>query len=169
MAAWKRLQSIGLFFQSLKGWLAILTISPAFVASILAFEDRPWSEIVAITVVVLAASAVVVFYGICLVEKGSSYLTNKREQKRISEMLNVISDSGISELDTGTAAAIWAGTREDGNVIRHLRFRQIKAIIAKGEIKNTTTKGGSGQGPNIYTWMPLDELKDYFRRQGIIK
>ena len=51
--------------------------------------------------------------------------------------------------------------------MRHLRFRQIKALIATGEIKNTR-QVGPGPGPNVYTWIPLDELEEYFSSHGII-
>jgi hypothetical protein len=170
MSAWKKIRDIGLFLQSVKGWVLFATTLPTVAVYFLGFfEKRPWSEIVVLALVALGSGLVIVFYAIGLVEKCSTFLTSRKEQLRISSHIRELRDSGVTEIDTSTAAAIWSGSREDGDLNRHLRFRQIKSLIDKGEIKNTKQKGGAGKSANIHTWMPLDELSEYFTRSGVIK
>jgi hypothetical protein len=168
MAAWKTIRSIGLVVQSARGWFVLFSLvvtAAVFVWGLI--EKRPWSEITALAVGVLALATIFAYYALRLLQTLSSYLTSRKEQARIADALHELRKSGVTELDTGTAAAIWAGTRDADDVTRHLRFRQIKSLIAGGKIKNTR-QAGPGPGPNIHTWMPIKELERHFVSRGIL-
>jgi hypothetical protein len=166
---WEKIRAIGMAFAGIKGWLWFISVTPAIAVYLLGlFEHRPWSEIISLCAGALAFGMALVYYGVRLSETVTSYLTSHKERERVSRQIKDCIDAGMSELDTATAAAIWAGTREEGDIIRHLRFRTIKAAISRGEIKNTVQRGGGGSpGPNIYTWIPIRELLHYFVRIGV--
>lgn len=50
---------------------------------------------------------------------------------------------GLNEIDLNTAAAIWAGTRDESNTVRHLRFRALKQAIHNGQLKAHKIKDGN--------------------------
>ncbi len=170
MSALDKLRDIGLSVQSIRGFVALVTVAPTVLTFVLGLlEHRPWSEVVAVVMVTLAAGAALAYYGIRLFQAATSYLTGRKDQKRIADMLRDLRDSGETEVDTATAAAIWAGSMDESNVMRHVRFRQIKAIIRRGDIKNTRQAAGGGKGPNIHTWIRIAELERYFGLAGIMK
>jgi hypothetical protein len=71
-------------------------------------------------------------------------------------------------IDTLMAAGLWANSRDAGSYMYGHRFRQIKAAIRKGAIKNTRQADNS-RGPNVHTQIPLAELRAYFARTGVIE
>ncbi|MGH8714620.1 MAG: hypothetical protein ACREYB_11505 [Casimicrobiaceae bacterium] len=169
MALWKWLRGIGLAAQSIKGWIALVSLIPAIGAVTAGIiEQRPWSDLILVAAAGLAVGMVIAYYGILLIERTATHLTSRKEQRRISGILAEMRNSGVPDVDTPTIAAIWAGSREEGDLLRHVRFRQIKALIASGEIKNPMQRG-PGKGPNIHTWVTLDELQNYFRKAGVIE
>ena len=166
----KLFRFIGLWFASLKGWGIALAVAPSIIAVIGGlFEGLPWAATVAYFTLALAGGLALVFFGMLVLEGAANYLTGRKEQKRIAEQIKALQSEGYHQIDTGTAAAIWAGTREEGNLWRHLRFRMIKAAITTGDIPGALIGGQPlTGGANIHTWMPLDRLVEYFISRGIL-
>ena len=167
------LKTVGIFFATLKGWLYLAGVAPAIAVAVLGFiEPLPWSQRVSFVTVTLAAGLFVVYFGIGIWEKSTNYFTTRAEQRRIAGELQGLIEDQVTEVDTGTVAAIWAGTGDPNSIVRHLRFRRIKAAIGAGEIRNTVQKPPKDTKPakvaNMYTWIPIDELKRYFIKRRII-
>jgi hypothetical protein len=162
------LRTLGVAAQSIKGWMAIASIAPSIFATALGVvEGKPWSELALLAMSGLALGMIVTFYAIRLYQEAQSHLTGRRDRKRIADTLQAMRDSGDVDIDTPTIAAIWAGTREEGNLMRHVRFRQVKALIRSGKLRNPMQRG-AGNGPNIHTWVTLDELERCFRSIGVL-
>ena len=169
----KFLKNVGVFFATLKGWLYLVGVAPAIVVTILGFiEPLSWSLRISVMTITLAAGLLVVYFGIGIWEKSTNHFTTRREQKRIASELQGLIEDQVTEVDTGSVAAIWAGTLDANNIVRHLRFRRIKAAINNGEIRNTFQRPPIGKRPakgaNMYTWIPIEELRRYFIERHII-
>jgi len=67
--------------------------------------------------------------------------------------------SQLKQIDMATAAAIYAGTRDDNDVNRHLRFRELKQAAAE---KKLDVINMNGPKPNIRTTVTPAALKRYF-------
>jgi len=91
----------------------------------------------------------------------------KAERRRVATALRELRESGETMIDTGTVAAVWAGTMEQGSVIRHLRFRQVKALLIEGRMSGATQRG-PGIGPNKDTWIPIVVVENYFKASGVM-
>lgn len=131
------------------------------------WERLLWSERITLIMVTLAVGVNLVAAGIYIWEKSSNFFTTRREQKRIAIELGGLAADGVKELDTASIAALWAGTRADEDITRHMRFRRIKSAIDNNQVKNAIYKNGKPPA-NIHTWVPIDDLKEYFLRVGII-
>lgn len=166
----KFLGRVGLFFGSLKGWLYLSGAVPSIAVAVFGFfEGLSWAEGITLATVALATGMVFVNAVMAIWERASTYFTGRSEQKRIAEQIKALQEGGHHLIDTGTAAAIWAGTREEGNLWRHLRFRMIKAAITMGDIPDALIDGQPlTGGANIRTWVPLDRLVEYFISRGIL-
>lgn len=68
--------------------------------------------------------------------------------------------SRLSAIDLETAAAIWAGTREANDVVRHLRFRELKQAVREGRLIAKSKVGGR---VNRDTQVTPPELERFFR------
>ena len=96
-----------------------------------------------------------------------AYQTSKLIRDRIEKQLAAHIAAGATVIDTPTAAAIWAGTMETGDIQRHLCFRLIKMAINDGSIKNARFAGES-QRANMHTKIPLDEFIGYLKARGVL-
>ena len=172
--------TVGQWLRSIQGWAFGVSLLPAITAFIAGLFDRlPWAAIVAYSTVALAAGATLVLLALVIAQKAAVYFTKRKERARIASQINEYMTAGHSRIDTPTAAAIWAGTRDDDDVNRHLRFRLIKAAINRGEIRNTIQVGDPRQSParlrnltvwaNRHTHLPLTELRDFLIRQGVVE
>lgn len=168
-----KIRQFGLWFASLKGMAYAMSLIPtvaAFVSGVL--EQRPWSEIILIVVGTLALGLAAVYYAISIGERAKNYFVSRAEQRQIAERLSEYINGEMVEIDTPTAAAIWAGTREEGSIERHVKFRRIKSAIANGRITNTQQRNPTGhtaRGPNVHTWMPVSEFRNYLISIGVIR
>lgn len=96
-----------------------------------------------------------------------TYLTSRATRDRIEKQLAEYVAAGETMIDTPTAAAVWAGTMETGDIQRHLYFRMIKLAVDNGTIKNAKFSDQS-QRANMYTKIPLDEFKGFLKAKGVL-
>lgn len=165
---WDKIRAIGIFFTTLKGWAYALSIGPTIGALISGvFEDRPWSEIILISMITLAVGLLAVYYVLLIWDRTTNYFITRKQQKRIARDLKVLLDDNFKTIDTSTAAAIWSGTLDEKSVTQRLCFRRIKGAINRKEIKNPRRLNKNGKA-YIKTAFPLDELTRFFVERGII-
>lgn len=70
----------------------------------------------------------------------------------------------LDEIDLPTAAAIWSGTRDENDVNRHLRFRELKQAVREGKLRSCSRVGGK---VNRFTTVKPDELATYFQIRSV--
>lgn len=70
------------------------------------------------------------------------------------------------EMDLPTAAAIWSGSWDTGNVHRHVAFRNLKFAIRKGDLEASHLDDGK---VNIKARVRSNDLKTFFERWEEIK
>lgn len=68
--------------------------------------------------------------------------------------------SRLSAIDLETAAAIWSGTRDVNDVVRHLRFRELKQAVREGRL---VAKSKAGGRVNRDTQVTPAELEKFLR------
>jgi hypothetical protein len=112
---------------------------------------------------VAALAMAFIYHGI----KGWDYAAAKigtlSEKNRILGELDGYENSGYPMIDLPTAAAIWANTREEGSVNRHLCFRKLKASASRQLI--TTVNPPGGQNVNRNTLVTIESLRSYFENE----
>jgi hypothetical protein len=162
---------LGNFFRSVQGWIILIFTTLPTIATLVAgyLEGINWAARILIAMTVLLVGAALAYYCIRLLEVVSFFSETRKDQKRIAKELGDYIESGIGQyIDLPTAAAIWSGSREEGNAKRHLCFRQLKGHTNNGRIRNAKNLSEKGKA-YIKTSIPLDELVKFFIKQGIIK
>lgn len=82
----QKIRSLGLFFSSIKGWLAVAGVTPTVAVTVMAFiEGLRWAEVLTLTYVALAASLVAIYFGFQLYDRW--LLRKKRAVDRLSNTL----------------------------------------------------------------------------------
>jgi len=163
----KAIREIGGWFQSLRGWIFAFTAALTALALFTSWlEPLTWTHRIAVVLAVLALSLITACAAIALFRLSSDYFPSRKDQKRIAAQLNEVIASGVSELDTPTIAAIWSGSRDDANVIRHLKFRTLKAAMRSGDVK--WEKRPNETGPSIKSSIKVSDLVTYFVRKRVI-
>lgn len=66
--------------------------------------------------------------------------------------------SDLDQIDLVTAAGIYAGTLESTDIVRHLRFRELKQAARERELKVFKMNGPK---PNMKTTVKPSDLKEY--------
>jgi len=160
---------VGQFFRSISGWIWFLGIGVpmvgTFVTSLL--EGKDWSYIIFVTIGVASFAMFFIYHGIKGWDYAAAKIGTKAERARILKDIDDYKNSGLTRIDLPTAAAIWAGTLEQGNVNRHLCFRKLKAAVVKRKMNpiidgQYITNGIFGFEINKNTEVLLDDLKKYF-------
>ena len=159
---------IGLFASSVKGLVILAAIVPSILTVIIGLvEALPIAWIVALACVTLMCGAAFMLIVTVLAERALRYFTSRKDQRRVASQLSPLIDEGVTVIDAPTAAAIWAGTREEGDVVRHICFRRIKNAVNKGEIANPTNLSPKGVA-FVETKFPMVELVKFLRARGAI-
>lgn len=109
---------------------------------------------------------------LCLVTLEFAYRQNRRYQSRDASAAVGAAPTpipyeewkGLDEIDLPTAAAIWSGTRDENDVTRHLRFRQLKQAVREGQLRPARTVGGK---INRFTTVRPTELARFFQVKSV--
>ena len=128
------------------------------------WEGLSWAARITYATVTLAAALAIVVLAVWIWEKGTLYLTTRRDQQRIVKALNNLGED-TQELDIITAAAIWAGTLDISNIERHTYFRGLKDAVNKRKIEPTNLTNGKADKK---TKVDFESLMDYWRSKKII-
>jgi hypothetical protein len=107
-------------------------------------------------------------YGMRRFERAQARLSTEEERRRINRELEEYGRAGVVGIDLLRAAAIWAGAGPERYTVRRIRYKVIAAAIRRGDIRGAVQRGGDGPGPDVYTRMPLRELRNYFIRIGVL-
>lgn len=162
------IKDIGVAMASAKGWAYAVSLVPtALVFGAGLFEGRPWSEIIVLVTIALVAGLLLVGLALTLWERTTSYFATRKDQRRIAQDIVDYMDEGFTEIDTSTAAALWAGTNDPTVLQFKLKFRRIKMAINKQEITGATKLSSKGKA-FIKTNVPTESLKQYFLSRNII-
>lgn len=162
------IKTVGTWLQSLRGWIFGLAALPTVIALLTSWlEPLSWTHRLVAVLAVLALSLNIACAAIVLFRLSSNYFASRKEQQRIAAQLNEVIASGVSDLDTPTIAAIWSGSRDDGNVFRHLKFRTLKAAMRSGDIK--WERGPDESEPSVRSGIKVAALVDYFVQKRIVE
>ncbi|RWQ58833.1 hypothetical protein [Mesorhizobium sp.] len=162
------LRAVGLAVMSIKGWVAMIGIVLTAMAALIAWLDSlSWTQIYLLILLSLCAAVWLALISLRLFEAGRSYLTSKATRDRIIRQIDEYTTAGETMVDTPTAAAIWAGTMEIGDIQRHLYFRMLKLAVDNGTIKNVVLAPGQRRA-NKDTRIPLSELVSYLKLKGVL-
>jgi len=156
------LNKVGQFFRSVSGWIWGIGVGIPSVGTFVTglVEGQPWSYIIYMTTGVAALAMAFIYHGIKSWDYAAAKIGTKAEKTRILKELDEYENSGYPIIDIPTAAAIWAGTREEGSINRHLCFRKLKAGASNKLIQTVNPPGGTVV--NIHTLVPIDSLRNYF-------
>lgn len=161
------IRNIGVWLASIKGWWLVVGTLPSVVAAISGyFEGLPWAAIIVYWTAALAVGMALVLLSLLTFERATTFYTTRKEQTRIMTALENLGES-ITELDLPTAAAIWAGTAEIGNIERHTYFRGLKNAVDMGKIKASNfNKAGKA---NRNTTVDFEALKEFWHKKRVIR
>lgn len=158
----RSLQQIGHFFRTVQGWVGVLSALPTVGAAVMAFlEDQPWSGIIFISTATLAYMLAAIYCFIGTMD----YVKGKLTKNRIIRGLQSYQNSGYVNIDLPTAAAMWANTRDDQSIERHISFRKLKAAVDTKKLASV----GNVANANIKTHVPISELVKFFENDEVYK
>ena len=147
---------ITLFTTSMSVWVAVTAMLAEF----------PTPIVILLTLAAALAAAMCAYFIIELYEKASFFLTSRKEQNRIQQLLDNLGEN-VDELDLATAAGIWAGTLAGENIERHSYFRGLKNAIKHGHLIVRYRPKGPRSGPG--TRVELNSLRDFWRNRKVIR
>lgn len=161
------IRQIGLFFASIKGWAILVSTLPGIATLVVGqSEGLPSAAIITYTSVSLVCGLASVALGFWIFERATIYFTTRKEQDRIITALGNLGEN-VEKLDLPTAAAIWAGTLDSADIVRHTYFRGLKDAVDNKKIRafNLNARGHA----YIKTHVDLEDLKDFWRTKGVIR
>ncbi len=128
-------------------------------------DQLPWSLRVPAMMVSFASGLIIISLGVFLYEKIGVFVTARADRKRILGHLDQLGEN-VTRLNIKTAAEIWAGTREEGDIQRHIYFRCLKDAVNNGKLFSINLE--KKQKANIKTAVDVESLKAFWRSKGVI-
>ena len=167
MELWGKIKTLGMAAASIKGWLYMLSASPAVMTAYFGFfENLPWSYTIALSTLALSGGIIVVSGGIYIFESTTNHFTTRKNQNRIARDLKELMDEGYTRTDTVTVAGIWSGTNDPNSLQMKLCFRRTKMAINNGDITGAKRLNPRGKA-NRNTSVSLVGVKIFFIKRGI--